>query len=134
MTQSTFLTPSAFSRAPAALPAIVSVWPTWVSAPSDLKSSAPEFSVMIGMPAALALASESLIASAFGRVDELRLLLRVVVGRAPDELDALVLRRLLGALLDDGPERPLVAVRDHREREPAALGLADRRRATAAAR
>src|SRR4051812_15041026 len=66
MTQSTFLTPSDFSRAPAALPAIVSVWPTCVIAPSALESSAPEFSVMIGMPAALAFASESLIALAFG--------------------------------------------------------------------
>src|SRR4051812_5590921 len=65
-TQRTFLTPSDFSRAPAALPAIVSVWPTCVSAPSALKSSAPEFSVMIGMPAALAFASESLMALALG--------------------------------------------------------------------
>src|SRR3954462_11000181 len=65
-TQRTFLTPSDFSRAPAALPAIVSVWPTCVIAPSALESSAPEFSVMIGMPAALAFASESLIALAFG--------------------------------------------------------------------
>ena len=48
------------------MPAIVSVWPTCVIAPSDLKSSAPEFSVTIGMPAALAFASESLIALAFG--------------------------------------------------------------------
>ena len=66
MTQRTFLTPSALSRSPAAWPAIVSVWPTWVIAPSALESSAPELSVMIGMPAALALASEPLIASAFG--------------------------------------------------------------------
>ena len=93
---------------------------------------------MIGMPAALALASEPLIASAFGTrhreavdllrdggVDQLRLLLRVVVGRAPDELDALVLGRLLGALLDDRPERALVAVGDHRERQAAALGQVD---------
>src|SRR4051794_15527804 len=60
-----------------------------------------------------------------GGVDELGLLLRVVVGRAPDELDALVLGRLLSALLDDGPERALVAVGDHGEREPGALGQRD---------
>ena len=85
---------------------------------------------MIGMPAALALASEPLIASGVrhrhreavdllgdGGVDQLRLLLRVVVRRAPDQLDALVLGRLLGALLDHRPERALVAVGDHRDRE-----------------
>src|SRR3954447_6975225 len=66
MTQRTFLTPSDFSRAPAARPAIVSVWPTCVIAPSRWKSSAPEFRVTIGMPAALAFASESLIALALG--------------------------------------------------------------------
>src|SRR3954447_1578768 len=66
ITHRTFLTPAALSFAPAALPAIVSVWPTWVSAPSDSKSSAPEFSVTMGMPAALAFASEPLIALAFG--------------------------------------------------------------------
>src|SRR3954451_5850124 len=66
MTQRTFLTPSDFSRAPAAWPAIDSSWPTWVIAPSCLKSPAPELSVMIGMPASLALASEPLMASAFG--------------------------------------------------------------------
>src|SRR3954454_12598654 len=60
-----------------------------------------------------------------GGVDQLRLLLRVVVRRAPDELDALVLRGLLGALLDDGPERALVAVGDHGDREPGALGQRD---------
>src|SRR4051812_49401308 len=76
-----------------------------------------------------------------GGVDELGLLLRVVVRRAPDELDALVLGGLLGALLDDRPERALVAVCDHGERDPAALGLVhalraargSRRRAGAAA-
>src|SRR3954466_2320077 len=66
MTQSTFLAPSAFSRTPAALPATDSSWPTCVIAPSFWESSWPEFSVMIGMPAALALASEPLIASALG--------------------------------------------------------------------
>src|SRR3954469_18566993 len=66
ITQSTFLTPAALSRSPAATPAIFSVWPTWVMAPSALNWSAPEFSVTIGMPAALALDSEPLIASAFG--------------------------------------------------------------------
>src|SRR4051794_22669944 len=66
MTQRTFLTPSLFRRCPAARPAIVSVWPTWVIAPSASESSAPELSVMIGMPAALALASEPLIALALG--------------------------------------------------------------------
>src|SRR3954468_17105135 len=66
MMQSTFLAPSDLNRTPAALPAIVSSWPTWVIAPSDLKSLAPELSVMIGMPAALALAREPLIASALG--------------------------------------------------------------------
>src|SRR4051812_15430967 len=61
-----------------------------------------------------------------GGRDQLRLLLRVVVRRAPDQLDALVLRGLLGALLDDRPERALVAVGDHRDREVAALGEVDR--------
>ena len=69
-----------------------------------------------------------------GGVDQLRLLLRVVVGRAPDELDALVLGRLLGALLDDRPERALVAVRDHRDREAAALRQVDALRAAAGRR
>ena len=36
-----------------------------------------------------------------------------------------VLGRLLGALLDHGPERALVAVRDHRDRQTAALRLVD---------
>src|SRR3954454_7816183 len=66
MMQSTFLAPSAFRRSPAALPATDSSWPTCVIAPSALDWSWPEFSVMIGMPADLALASEPLIASAFG--------------------------------------------------------------------
>src|SRR3954470_10462235 len=66
ITQRTFLTPAALSFAPAALPAIVSASPTCVIAPSHSESSAPEFSVMIGMPAALAFASESLIALALG--------------------------------------------------------------------
>src|SRR4051812_11104684 len=69
-----------------------------------------------------------------GGVDELGLLLRVVVRRAPDQLDALVLGRLLGALLDDRPERPLVAVGDHGERQPAALGQVDLLTGPAAAR
>src|SRR5206468_1367913 len=58
-------------------------------------------------------------------VDELRLLLRVVVGRAPDELHALGLRGRLRALLHHGPERALVAVGDHGEREARALGELD---------
>src|SRR4051794_24398363 len=66
MTHTTFLAPSDLKRAPAALPATDSFWPTCVIAPSALKSSAPELSVTIGIPADLALASESLIASAFG--------------------------------------------------------------------
>src|SRR4029079_416117 len=66
-----------------------------------------------------------------GSVDQLRLLLRVVVGRAPDELHALVLCSLLRALLDDTPARALVAVGDHRDREAAALRLADALRAAA---
>src|SRR5919108_3829126 len=57
---------ASFASELAALPAIVSVWPTCVIAPSALKSSAPELSVTIGMPAALALLSEPRIALAFG--------------------------------------------------------------------
>ena len=141
MMQSTFLAPSDLKRAPAAWPAIDSSWPTCVMAPSSLNCSAPELSVMIGMPADLRLGQRALdrvrVRDRHGEavdllgdrgVDQLRLLLRVVVGRAPDQLDALVLGRLLGALLDDRPERALVAVRDHREREAAALGQVDRLR------
>src|SRR6201989_1188825 len=105
MTHRTFLTPSCLKRAPAALPAIASSCPTCVIAPSSLNWSAPELSVTIGMPAALALASEAVALLRDRGVDQLRLLLRVVVGGAPDELDALVLGGLLGALLDHRPER-----------------------------
>jgi hypothetical protein len=52
--------------APAPSPAIVSVWPTWVIAPMSAKSSAPELSVITGMPASTALRTESRIASGFG--------------------------------------------------------------------
>src|SRR5262249_47754407 len=58
-------------------------------------------------------------------VDELCLLLRVVVRGAPDELDALVLGRLLSTLLDHRPEGALVAVGDHGEGQAAALGEGD---------
>ena len=66
MTQISLVTPSSLSRAPAPWPATVSVWPTWVIAPRSANCSAPELRVMIGMPASVALARASLIASGFG--------------------------------------------------------------------
>ena len=58
--------PAPLSFCPAPLPAIVSVWPTCVSAPSDLNACTPELIVMIGMCAFLARRSASLSALGFG--------------------------------------------------------------------
>ena len=51
------------SSSPTASPATVSSWPMWVSAPNALDSSAPEFTVITGMPAFSALRTTSFIAS-----------------------------------------------------------------------
>ena len=93
---------------------------------------------MIGIPADLALASEPLMASAFGTETARPSTFWEIAASiscasfcgslfdgTPDELDALVLGRLLGALLDHRPERALVAVGDHRERQAAALREVD---------
>src|SRR4051794_8839613 len=66
MTQRIFLAPWSLKRWPAARPATTSSWPTCVIAPSDWDTSAPELSVMIGMPADLAAASALLTASGLG--------------------------------------------------------------------
>ena len=54
MTQSAFFTPASLSCSPAALPASVSLWPTWVIAPNSCHWSRPELMVMTGTPAATA--------------------------------------------------------------------------------
>ena len=93
MTQSSLVTPASLNFSPAPWPATVSVWPTWVIAPNSLYTSAPELIVITGMPASTALATasfervrvgerhdEPVDARGDGGLDELRLLLRVVVG------------------------------------------------------
>ena len=142
MTQSTFLTPAALSFAPAASPAIALGLP-------DVGDRA-ELLELLGAgvqrddrdAGRLRLGQRALDGVRVGHgdrqavdllrdrgVDQLGLLLRVVVGRAPDELDALVLGRLLGALLDDRPEPALVAMGHHREGQAASLGQGDAVRA-----
>jgi len=65
ITHSTLLTPSSLKRKPAPCPATSSVWPTWVIAPSSWNTSTPELIVMTGMPAPVAVRTESRSASGF---------------------------------------------------------------------
>src|SRR5918992_1047195 len=64
--QSALSTPSSASRSPAPSPAMNSVCPTCVSAPSSSLTSLPEFIETIGMPASLAFWIDSCRASASG--------------------------------------------------------------------
>ena len=66
MGQSSLVTPSSLNFLPASWPAISSSCPTWVIAPRSWNTALPEFSVTIGMPAAVALESASLMASGLG--------------------------------------------------------------------
>jgi hypothetical protein len=61
-----FFTPASLNRWPAPRPASNSVWPTWTSTPSFLKTSEPEFIETTGMPAATAFWMAGPSASAFG--------------------------------------------------------------------
>ena len=127
-TQRAFFRPRLFSSSPTASPAIVSSWPMWVSAPNalDCRGAGVHGDHRVCRPSGAREGAlhgvglgerddDAVDALVDGGVHELRLLLGLVVVRV-QELDVVLDRGLLGAVLDDVPERVAVArVGDHRE-------------------
>ena len=134
--RSTFFTPASFSFSPAALPAIVSLWPTWVIAPNSFHLSRPELIVMTGTPAETAALMLVLEAVGVGHRDDETVgarrrrrcrsacaCLPASGSRLVLQVDAVVLAGLLGAGLDDVPERVARgAVGDHVDADVARRG------------